>query len=1046
MRHWLHTLADPPATFRGAPFWAWNGRIGRAEVRRQVREFRRAGFGGFFIHVRSGLQTPYLSAAFLDSVRTAVAEAKRLGLEAWLYDEDRWSSGFGGGRVTANPAYRAQALVWEAVAAESFQGPPADALRCFTARLDGIVARDVRPLSGRVGLSAGRSVLIFRVVSNTGHPWYNFTSYVDVMNPAAVRAFLRCTHEVYRKAVGSEFGKTIPGIFTDEPNYGGCTLPDREHARAYPWTGRLAGVFRRRKGYDLLDRLVEISHRVDGRVFSQVRQDYRQVCTELFVEAYSRQIGAWCRRNRLELTGHVMAESDLEGQADRVGACMPHYEWFQRPGIDILSDKAPELLAAKQAVSVAAQLGRKRVLSEIFGCTGWDATFAMYKHIGDWHQVLGINHFCPHLSWYSMEGDAKRDYPASIFRQSPWWPDHRLLGDYAARLSLALTHGDPCREVCVIHPIESVWGLHIKKQGWIASGHTEMLEQLCGRLLDQQFDFDFADESLLARYGAVQARDACLAVGRMRYRAVVVAEAVTLRASTVRLLEQFVAAGGKLVFFGKLPERVDGRPSRRLQALAARATCATPGDAPIAAALGEACRHVRVTSTTNYPRQPRSQVWVHLRKAQDGEVLFVVNMDRVHAKRARIAWDGAAGRRVQEIDAADGSRRDIDTTAGSDGGNTWIVDLPPEGSRLYWRSRAAARVRPPAPATVENRRIRLAGEWDYRLDEPNALTLDTAAFRVLASNAPALAGRCGLWQPETLLWQHEAELRRACRYPSTCVQPYLARKSPAPGAATVEIRYTFEVEEPPRGDVRLALEHPERCAITLNGRSVPNRADGWFVDPAIRTVPLGAGTLRRGRNVLGLTTVYRHDSRLEDVYLIGAFGVRLAGLRPAVTTLPARLAIGDWCGQGLAMYSGAVTYSQVIKTGARPSGSRAVLCLDRPQASVIRVAVNGRSVRTIGWAPWEIDITRDLRPRAANRIAISVVSSRRNLLGPLHHVCRRPLWVGPEELRPAEDKRIPGYSLVPYGLLGEVWISERSCVVPASGDTQRTAGDRQEQA
>ena len=48
-------------------------------------------------------------------------------------------------------------------------------------------------------------------------PLVNKTSYVDLMNPEAVRAFLNCTHEQYKKACGKYFGKEIPGIFTDEP-------------------------------------------------------------------------------------------------------------------------------------------------------------------------------------------------------------------------------------------------------------------------------------------------------------------------------------------------------------------------------------------------------------------------------------------------------------------------------------------------------------------------------------------------------------------------------------------------------------------------------------------------------------------------------------------------------------------------------------------------------------------------------------------------------------------------------------------------------------
>ena len=62
--------------------------------------------GGFFMHSRTGLATPYLGREWMKAVETCTQEAKKLGLEAWLYDEDRWPSGAAGGLVTRDPKYR----------------------------------------------------------------------------------------------------------------------------------------------------------------------------------------------------------------------------------------------------------------------------------------------------------------------------------------------------------------------------------------------------------------------------------------------------------------------------------------------------------------------------------------------------------------------------------------------------------------------------------------------------------------------------------------------------------------------------------------------------------------------------------------------------------------------------------------------------------------------------------------------------------------------------------------------------------------------------
>ena len=87
----------PTAPYRGAPFWAWNCRLDKEELRRQIGCFREMGFGGFHIHSRTGMATPYLQPEFFDLVRFCADAAEKQGLRVWLYDEDRWPSGAAGG-------------------------------------------------------------------------------------------------------------------------------------------------------------------------------------------------------------------------------------------------------------------------------------------------------------------------------------------------------------------------------------------------------------------------------------------------------------------------------------------------------------------------------------------------------------------------------------------------------------------------------------------------------------------------------------------------------------------------------------------------------------------------------------------------------------------------------------------------------------------------------------------------------------------------------------------------------------------------------------
>ncbi|MHC4788421.1 MAG: glycosyl hydrolase, partial [Planctomycetota bacterium] len=217
------TFKDPPAAYRGKPFWAWNGRLEEGELRRQIRVMHRMGLGGFFMHSRVGLATEYLSDEWFRMVEACIDEAERLGMEAWLYDEDRWPSGAAGGLVTTDPRYRHKnlAMLICGPGEARFEHEP---LALFSARTEGNTARDVRRLGpdwdGTVE-PEDASILAFFVVADEPSSWFNDATYLDTMSHEAVRRFLEVTHEAYRDRVGGHFGAAVPGIFTDEPHHGG---------------------------------------------------------------------------------------------------------------------------------------------------------------------------------------------------------------------------------------------------------------------------------------------------------------------------------------------------------------------------------------------------------------------------------------------------------------------------------------------------------------------------------------------------------------------------------------------------------------------------------------------------------------------------------------------------------------------------------------------------------------------------------------------------------------------------------------------------------
>lgn len=69
--------------------------------------------GGFTMHVRVGLDTPYMGPEFMEAVRMCVKRAKEKKMLAYLYDEDRWPSGSSGGAVLKkSPDWKSKHLLF----------------------------------------------------------------------------------------------------------------------------------------------------------------------------------------------------------------------------------------------------------------------------------------------------------------------------------------------------------------------------------------------------------------------------------------------------------------------------------------------------------------------------------------------------------------------------------------------------------------------------------------------------------------------------------------------------------------------------------------------------------------------------------------------------------------------------------------------------------------------------------------------------------------------------------------------------------------------
>lgn len=928
-------LQNPPKKYRAIPFWSWNEKLDTEETAWQIAEMDKAGIGGYFMHARGGLQTEYMGKEWMDNIRCGILEGQERGMSAWGYDENGWPSGFGSGAVNGlGLKYQQKYLRYEVADAEKNEEHTICNL----------------PYEGRM--------LHFYFDVN---PFY-----VDTLDKEVIAVFLKETHDRYVAELGADF-KKMDGFFTDEPQVS---------RNGIPWSLTLPAAYQEAYGEELLPLLPALFLEVPG--YERVRTNYWRLVRDLFTDAFMKQIYDWCEAHGTALTGHMVLEETMEIQVTSNGACMPSYEYMHIPGMDWLFRKIGQSATPVQVASVAHQTGRKQVISETFALCGWDVSFEELKWIYEWQMVRGINLVCPHLEGYSLRGIRKRDYPATLYYQQPWWSEYRALMDAFSRIGMLLTEGEVRFETLVLHPMASAWVCFNNGDNGRLRELDEKFENFLLKLEENQIHYDLGDERILARHASV--KGSALAVGLQTYRAVIVPDMLNICAETAELLERYAQGGGLLIFGGLVPELVDGVPTDRMKKLAQRCkTCMGPQAA--ADLVPEALRPVKLTPKGGTLEGVASTVRYY--DDMGKTLIYIVNT----SQEPRRFTAQFAGNSAEMVDYTDGSIRPACFTA-ENGIVSMEIALEGMGSVLLFAARDAA-----APAKEKSalRPVngKLGDTWEIAACSPNALTLDT----------------CDCWLDGELLGRS---------YPVNNIQEEACKLG---RAVRVDMEFHVRVAEKPAGPLYLVLETPEKFTVSVGGREIPNHDCGFYCDKSFRKLDVTDAVVE-GDNIIRLSidfvqsaAVYEnikkslvfeseknklsYDTEIEAIYLIGDFGVETAG---CFTSLPKRairyegefalkkqpsaVREGDLVKQGFPFFAGRMVLRNTINLTAAECEGRSLCFADRC-ATVIKVRANGLDAGTILWQPYEADLS-GLLHEGENEIEVELIGNLRNLLGPHH--------------------------------------------------------------
>lgn len=1025
----------PAARFRPWPFLVFNeeheGSLGEERITEMLEGFKRVGFGGAYIHPRPGLITEYLSPRWFELVRHVIGECRRLGLVPCLYDENSYPSGFAGGHALAEaPDLRSRHVV-----PEVGTGPetlPQGALAIFRWNREAPGASLNR---NEVGKKTAWLAFVLRDFENV--PFHAESSYVSLLDPRTVEVFLKTTHERYRTELGKAEWEALGSIFTDEPHLPGSTHgPWSEGLHCTPY---VLAQFEDRYGYDLRPRLADLFFDTAG--CAAVRHDFYDLLHQLWMQNWALPLEAWCRNNKIPLTGHYL-EHDWPAPYATPGQMhiLAHQDW---PGTDFLEcfellghdfddpqgfdpaqpgQEPHALYYLKQALSVANQFRKERVMNESWGAGGHDSTPADWARIGRYLAVHGVNQFVPHHSFQTLRGTRKQDHPQFFSDQSPWFEYLTPLNDELARLSQTATLGQPHNRILFLDALTTGYCRARKADAFagakknagedplnvndsLASFRTlrREIETLAQTMSDQLFDFDIGDEYILEESGSV--RGGKLRVGRQNYDVVIWPPQMTnLRNATVPLLEAYLAGGGRLLGVRPKTITVDGRRSNLLSRWKKEYPEAILWVSNVKKLLAE-LPHM-VAPRIAFERSPSTGLAHLYRRLPGGEEVFI--LVNSHPKETLDAPPRftRAPRAVSVFDPTTGAEQRLEPDAN--------LTIPPTEARIVWCGKKAqpGSEREKTPPVHDLPLIEPELIGIERVD-PNVLVIDLCRLELRGKSGPlesVYLTNQRYWTAHGIAtngWFGRVQLRDGV----------LARDKHFPKNSGGLVRYLAIIRKPTDlSGIRLGVECPDLWKIAVNGKKVSfARAVRWR-DPRLLAVEVGK-LLRHGENEITLEArPFQVRQEIDAVYLLGDFSVKpgKAGFVVAGPSEPLRP--GSWREQGLPFYDGAIDYRFRIPAGAR--AGLFVLPQDRWAGAAVELR-HGEQTE-IAYGP---DLRFAIDPARGDIFTLRIIGLSKNLWGPWHIAAkpRKRAWsiywrhdaLSIDTPRPGKN-----YDLLDLGLLG----------------------------
>lgn len=404
-------------------------------------------------------------------------------------------------------------------------------------------------------------------------------SYINMLEEESCRILIDAVYEPHWEHYKEDFGKTIAGFFSDEPEIGNGVYFNTEitvgHDFDLPWSASLEAELKEKLGENWVDFLPLLweNDAVDREMTAYVRYIYMDCVTRLVEKCFSKQIGTWCQEHGVKYIGHMIEDNN---QHARLGASLGHYfrglSGQHMAGIDdiggqVLPQKedAPaegqakitggrdgefyHYLLGKLGASAAAIDPKKQgnCMCEIFGNYGWSEGPRLEKYLADHFMVQGINHFVPHA--FSAKQYPDPDCPPHFYANGHN-PEYRHFGKviaYMNRICNLISDGRAVVDTAILYHGDAEW-----------AGEAMLTQKPARSLMEHQVDFHVLPADVFAERGRYQTviSEEGLCVNGNCYHTLFVPYAEYITGELAAAVRELGESGCKVLFLDKLPKGI----------------------------------------------------------------------------------------------------------------------------------------------------------------------------------------------------------------------------------------------------------------------------------------------------------------------------------------------------------------------------------------------------------------------------------------------------------------------------------------------------------